>query len=184
MSTKVDVVRRAEELLDGPVRHLGYELVACEFRTIGGRPTLQVFVDREGGVGIADCVAVNRGIGDLLEVEELLEGTFNLEVSSPGLDRPLRKEADFLRFVGREVRIRTFEPIDGRRNYRGFIRGAEDGMVTVEVDTRPHEVPVAAMERANLIYDDRHVRGSDGPKGKGKSKGKSKGKGRRPGAGR
>lgn len=170
MSTRVDVVRRAEELLDEPVRHLGYELVACEFRTVGGRPTLQVFIDRDGGVGIADCVTVNRGIGDLLEVEELLASTFNLEVSSPGLDRPLRKEADFRRFVGREVRIRTFEPIGGRRNFRGLIRGAEDGMVTVEVDTRPHEVPVAAMERANLVYDERHVRGTGGTQGKGKSK--------------
>jgi len=166
VSTRIDTVRRAEELLDEPVRHLGYELVACEFRTIGGRPTLQVFIDREGGVGIADCVAVNRGIGDLLDVEVLLDGAFNLEVSSPGLDRPLRKEDDFQRFTGREVRIRTFEPVGDRRNFRGFIRGVEDGIVTLEVDTKPREVPVAAMERANLIYDEQHVRGSG--KGKGK----------------
>jgi len=150
---RIDIVRRAEELLTEPIRHLGYELVACDYRSVGGRPTLQVFIDREGGVSIDDCVTVNRGIGDLLDVEDIVEGRYDLEVSSPGLDRPLRREADFVRFAGREVRVRTFEPLDGRRNFRGRIGSVDDGIVEIEIDNNTYRVPVAAMERANLIVD-------------------------------
>ena len=150
---RTDIVRKAEKLLTEPIRHLGYELVACDFRAVSGRPTLQVFVDREGGVDINDCVTVNRGISDLLDVEDIISGKYDLEVSSPGLDRPLRREADFIRFAGHEARVRTFEPIDGRRNFRGRIGAADDGIVELGIDGTTFRVPVAAMERANLVVD-------------------------------
>lgn len=153
LKERVDIVRETEKVLDEPIRNLGCELVACDFTTVSGRRTLQVFIDREGGVGVADCARVSHGIGDLLDVEDLIEGAYHLEVSSPGLDRPLRKDRDFSRFAGNEVRVRTYEPIDGRRNYRGRIVGVESGLVTLEVDGKPYTVPVAAMERANLVYE-------------------------------
>ena len=150
---RTDIVRRAEELLTDPIRHLGYELVACDWRSVGGRPTLQVFVDREGGVDIRDCVTVNRGISDLLDVEDIIPSRYDLEVSSPGLDRPLRREADFVRFAGQEARVRTFEPLEGRRNFRGRIGAMDDGIVELDIDGIIFRVPVAAMERANLVVD-------------------------------
>ena len=165
---RADIVRRAEETLAGPIDNLGYELVACDYRTVGGRPTLQVFIDREGSVTIRDCVTVNRAIGDLLEVEGLGGDSYDLEVSSPGLDRILRKEDDFRRFAGREVRVRTFEPVEGRRNYRGRIGSVEDGIVRLRVDGQDHDVPIAAMDRANLVVDP--FAGTNQGKGKNKRK--------------
>jgi len=150
---RTDIVRRVEELLADPIRHLGFELVACEFRTIGGRPTLQVFIDCEGGVSIDDCVTVNRGIGDLLDVEDIVPGRYDLEVSSPGLDRPLRRDADFVRFAGQRAKVRTFEPIEGRRNFSGVIGAVDEGIVEMLIDGDCYRVPVAAMEKANLVVD-------------------------------
>lgn len=170
MRGRLDIVRRAEALLADPIEHMGYELVACDWRTVHGRQTLQVFVDRESGVGIQDCIRVTDGIGDLLDVEDFIPDRYNLEVSSPGLDRPLRKDADFERFAGQEVRIKTYEPIEGRKNFRGRIEGVADGIVTVNVDGQPHAIPVDAMERANHVYD--HPR----PGGDGKRRGRRKGR--------
>jgi len=149
---RTDIVHRAEELLEDRLADMGYELVACDWRVADGRTTLQVFIDREGGVGIQDCVEVNRRIGDLLDVEDFISLAYNLQVSSPGLERPLRREEHFQRFIGEEVRVRTFEPIDGRKNYRGFIAKAGNGIVDITVDGVDLPVPLAAMERANLVY--------------------------------
>jgi len=150
---RIDIVRKVEQLLVGHLQHLGYELVACEWTTDQGRPTLKVFIDRDGGVGIQDCMRISGAVGDLIDVEELIDSRYHLEVSSPGLDRPLRKEPDFIRFVGEQVRIRTFETQDGRRNFKGTLEAVDDGIVTVRVDNTPFRVAIAAMERANLIYD-------------------------------
>lgn len=153
MPGRIDIVRKVEQLLAGHLQHLGYELVACEWTTDEGRPTLKVFIDRDGGVGIQDCMRISGAVGDLIDVEELIDSRYHLEVSSPGLDRPLRKEPDFIRFVGEQVRIRTFEAQEGRRNFKGTLEAVEDGIVTVRVDNTPFRVAIAAMERANLIYD-------------------------------
>lgn len=152
MIDRTDIVHRAEELLEDRLADMGYEFVACDWRVADGRTTLQVFIDREGGVGIRDCVEVNKRIGDLLDVEDFISLAYNLQVSSPGLERPLRREEHFRQFIGKEARIRTYEPIDGRKNYRGFIVGAKDGIVEIKVDGVDYSVPVAAMERANLVF--------------------------------
>jgi ribosome maturation factor RimP len=150
---RIDIVQRAEELLEGRLAAMGYELVACDWRVIDGQATLQVFIDAEEGIGIDDCLEVNEAVGDLLDVEDLISTRYRLEISSPGLDRPLRKEADFSRFNGRRLRARTFEPIDGRRNFHGLIAAVDDGLVTIDVDGTDIPVPVAAMERANLVHE-------------------------------
>ena len=153
MPGKADIVHQAEELLEDRLRQMGYELVAVEWIVLEGRQTLRIFIDREGGVDIADCVRVNDTIGDLLDVEDFIQQRYHLEVSSPGLDRPLRKPVDFERFLGERVKIRTYEAQDGRRNYQGTLEAVDDGIVTVRVDNEPHRIPIAAMMRANLIYD-------------------------------
>ena len=178
MQTRIDIVRRTEELLEGRLADMEYELVACDWRVIGGRPTLQVFIDAEGGVEVKDCVAVNHMIGDLLDVEDFISARYHLEISSPGLDRPLRKEADFSRFVGQRMRARTFEPIDGRRNFHGVIDGVDDGIVTIDVDGAPIPVPIAAMDRANLVHE---FEPSPAPGGRARNRKKRRDK---PGGGR
>jgi len=176
---RIDIVQRAEELLEGRLQAMGYELVACDWRVMHGRPTLQIFIDSEDGVGIGDCVEVTHTVGDLLDVEDFIPGRYQLEVSSPGLDRPLRKEADFARFEGQRVRARTYEPMDGRRNFHGRIAAVDDGIVTIDVDGTAIPVPVAAMERANLVHEFEPSPGTPGkPKRQKKRRGKPGKRGR------
>ena len=153
VDARIDIVRRAEELLEPRLASMGYELVACDWRTVNGRPTLQVYIDAEGGVVIRDCLKVNSLVGDLLDVEDFIGGRYHLEISSPGLDRPLRKPADFARFQGKRVKVLTYEEIGGRRAFHGDVVAVDDGIVTVDVDGTPFQVPVAAMKRANLVHE-------------------------------
>ena len=165
---RMDVEAAAERLLEGPVRDVGFELVACEFTTVRGRPTLRLYVDAERGVGIEDCVRVHDAVTDLLDVEDLVAASYDLEVSSPGLERPLRRVEHFLRHVGDEARVRTREPIEGRRNFTGRITGVSDGIVQLDDGNRSHEIPVAGIDKAHLKADWSRLFSRDpGPAGSG-----------------
>ncbi len=136
-----------EPLLAG----LGFELVDLRFLT-GPRNLLRLSVDKEGGITIGDCEKITREIETVIEVEETIWQRYDLEVSSPGLDRPLTKEADFVRFVGKMASIKTREPIDGRRNYKGTLKKVEAGEITIEVDGKDYLIPVGLVEKANLVF--------------------------------
>lgn len=131
---------------------LGYELVDVRFVVEQGRSTLRVFVDKEGGVTVGDCERVSREIETLLEVEEVVRDRYLLEVSSPGLNRPLVQEKDFVRFAGKTASLTTTEPIDGRRNYKGFLKGVEEGKAVMEIDGKEYRVPLKLIGKANLCY--------------------------------
>ncbi|HLT92408.1 MAG TPA: ribosome maturation factor RimP [Woeseiaceae bacterium] len=138
-------------LLEPTVERMGYELTDLELR-FGGRDGLvRVFIDRAGGVGLADCEAVSRQLSALLDVEDPLPGHYVLEVSSPGLDRKLTKPAHFRRFVGEDVRVKLRAPVDGRRNFRGRLTAADDEDIAVEVDGQVHRLALAAIESARLV---------------------------------
>ncbi len=128
----------------------GFELVEVEYRREGGRWVVRLYIDRPGGVTLDDCAKVSRQVGDLLEVSDLIEHGYTLEVSSPGLDRPLRSERDWERYQGRHVRLKTFGPVDGRKNFRGRLLGLREGLVEVEVDGRLVAIPREAISKANL----------------------------------
>ncbi len=149
----MDVEAAAEKLLEAPIASLGCELVACEYTKVRGKPTLRVYVDREGGVGIEDCVQVHNEITDLLDVENLIAAAYNLEVSSPGLERPLRRASHFEKYQGQEIKLRTREPIGGRRNWSGIIESVQDGFVVLAEGDRTHHLPLAGIEKANLKVD-------------------------------
>jgi len=102
------------------------------------------------GVTLDDCVAVSREIGDLLEVNEVIPRTYNLEVSSPGLDRPLRKPADFKRFADQRVRIKLKAPRDGRKNFKGRLLGLNEGLITLLVGEEVMELELDQAERVSL----------------------------------
>jgi ribosome maturation factor RimP len=118
---------------------------------------LRLFVDRPGGVGVDDCQALSRTLEPVLDVEELIEPTYNLEVSSPGVERPLRKPGDFARFAGERVRVRTFAPLDAghgpRKSWTGVLRGFREGAVEVDVDGALHRIPHQKIAKAHLEYD-------------------------------
>jgi ribosome maturation factor RimP len=106
--------------------------------------TLRLYIDRPGGVDLALCEAVTGELRDLLE-------RFSLEVSSPGIDRPLTKPEHFRRFLGRRVRVRTREPIEGRRNFTGTLAEADDDSVMVAAEGSPVRIPLAGIKRSNLV---------------------------------
>jgi ribosome maturation factor RimP len=132
----------------------GIELVHWE--AVGGRSNLvlRIFIDKPGGVNHGDCETVSNQVGLLLEVEDLIPHKYTLEVSSPGLERGLYKPADYERFAGSRVKLRTSEPINGQRNFRGRLVGIEGETVRIEADNSgPVEIPYARIVRANLEYE-------------------------------
>ncbi len=136
-----------EPLLAG----MAMELVEIQYRREGYGWVLRFFIDKEGGVTIDDCAKVSREISAYLEVEDLLDHAYTLEVSSPGLERPLKKREDFTRFAGRLARIKLLEPMDdGQRLLIGTLLGLEGDAVTLVVDGREVVVEMNNIARARL----------------------------------
>ncbi|TNF90172.1 MAG: ribosome maturation factor RimP [Gammaproteobacteria bacterium] len=131
---------------------MGYELVGVEFLGGGGHGTLRVYIDRDDGVSVDDCAAISHQISGILDIEEPIKQAYDLEVSSPGIDRPLFKLADFQRFAGQTARIKLAIAQQGRKNFKGRLQGvADDKMVRIEVDGEEFSLPFADIARANLV---------------------------------
>ena len=133
------------------VKALGFELVEAELS--GGRHhrTLRVYIDGPEGVTVDDCAAVSRQLSAILDVEDPITGSYTLEVSSPGLDRPLVTPADFRRFQGAMIKVRLLNALDGRRNFTGRLLETTHESVVMEVDQERFNLPLAAIERARLV---------------------------------
>ena len=139
-----------EGILEPTLAGMGYELVDAQVSNRGR--FLRIFMDKPGGITVDDCATVSRHLTHLLEVEGI--DYDRLEVSSPGLDRPLRKPADFARFVGQKVDVRMrLADAGGRRRYVGVLKGIEGGTATVEVDGAPVALQLDGMDRARLVPD-------------------------------
>ena len=139
------------ELIDPTVERAGFELVAVEWTTVLGRRTLRISVD--GRTMTPNALGgLSRQISPLLDVEDVIDGAYDLEVSSPGIDRPLQKPSDFLRFRGYRAKI-TLEPGEGRRRFKGVLAGYADGVVTITVDDLEHTLEFDRIEKANLVLD-------------------------------
>jgi ribosome maturation factor RimP len=146
---EVEVRHLAESL----VHSEGMELVDLEYRKEGPRWVLRLFVDKEGGVSLDDCADISRQLGDLLDVKDMIPQSYVLEVSSPGLDRRLRKKEDFRRFAGGRVRLRLISPLESRRKIVGTLVGIEDEAVIVAGTERTYSVPLENIAKANLVYE-------------------------------
>jgi len=153
------VAERTRKLLEPVLARDGYEIIEVEWLREGGGWVLRLYIDREGGVGIDDCQAVSRTVEPILDVADFIEPAYSLEVSSPGLDRPLRRPKDFERFAGQRVKVRAFGPIESaagrppRKQWSGTLKGIQDGQVEVEVDGQPHRIPLEKVAKAHLEYD-------------------------------
>src|SRR3990172_8396494 len=132
------------KLLEPGVVALGFDLVDVELAGSHHSPTLRVYIDGPAGVNVDDCARVSRQLSALLDVEDPLPGQYTLEVSSPGLDRPLVKPEDFKRFVGETIKVKMHVPLQGRKNFSGKLVDAAADHVVVEVD----------KESFNLAFDD------------------------------
>ncbi|RLA76782.1 MAG: ribosome maturation factor RimP [Deltaproteobacteria bacterium] len=145
-----EIIKKVQELLAPLLEYEGLELVEVEFQRERAGWVLRVYIDREGGVTLKDCVKVNRELGQLLDVEDFIPCSYNLEVSSPGIDRPLRKREDFERFKGHRARIRLSEPFEGRKNFRGEILGCDEEGVSLMVEGRVYRIPLPLVVKARL----------------------------------
>jgi len=143
---------RVHELIEPLVADMGYELVEVALRHERIGLVLRVVIHREGGVGIDDCARVSREVGRLLEVEDPVPGAYHLEVSSPGLDRPLTTERDFARNLGMKARV-THAEADGTATVDGVISGVGAGNITLDTAAGPREIPLAAVRKAKLVIE-------------------------------
>ena len=112
----------------------GFELVDVELKQAKSEKLVRIFVDRPGGIGLEDLQSVSEEVSAILDAEDPVPTSYTLEVSSPGLDRPLKTEADYRRFLGRLARISSYEPVDGRRHWSGRLTSFEDGVVGVSLE--------------------------------------------------
>ena len=138
-----------------PVEAMGYELVGVElFRKGASGLVLRVYIDREDGITLDDCSAVSHQISGVLDVEDPISGAYTLEVSSPGLDRPLVRPNDFERFAGLEAKIELRESLNGRRRYRGVLAGCADAVVTIVTEDGTAALPFDEIDNAKLVITD------------------------------
>jgi len=139
-------------MLEPGVRALGFELVEVEYTGAGGgQNVLRVYIDSPKGITVDDCARVSRQVSAILDVEDPIAEAYVLEVSSPGLDRPLTKREDFERHAGETVKVRMNEAVQGRRNFKGTLVGLEGDAVVVVVDNERFSLPIAHIERARLV---------------------------------
>ncbi len=139
------------KLLEPTIEGLGYELSDVEVRLAGKGGFVRLFIDHPDGIGLEDCEAVSRAVSALLDVEDPIPGQYNLEVSSPGLDRKLTKTEHFQRFKGEVVKVQTRFPVAGRRRFRGTLVSSDEQNIVVEVDGEAHTLPLATIHTARLV---------------------------------
>lgn len=141
-------------LLAPVVEALGYELWELEYSAGRGNGLLRLYIDAEAGITVDDCERVSRAVSEHLDAADPIPGQYTLEVSSPGLERPLRSAAHFARFVGEPVSVETVQPLEGRRRFKGRLAAASAEVVEVEVDGRRWMLPLSGIRRAHLAPDD------------------------------
>jgi ribosome maturation factor RimP len=139
------------QLIEATVEGLGYELVGVEYQGGASNGLLRIYIDHEDGITLDDCQAVSHQVSGLLDVEDPIAGRYALEVSSPGLDRPLFQARDYARFAGQQVKVRMHGLIQGRRNFTGQLLGLEGDNVIVEVDGEEYVLPLDQVDQARLI---------------------------------
>ena len=150
---KAPVTQSVTELIEPGLLADGLELVDVEFKKEGKNWILRIYIDREGGVTLSDCQKVSRLAGDLIEVEEIIEPVYTLEVSSPGLNRVLKKEKDFLKYSGKKIYVQCHAPMDGRKKFTGILIGFIDQSIHLEVDGQHYTIPLNLVAKANLVIE-------------------------------
>lgn len=140
-----------EAIVEPVVTSLGYELVGTEFMQQGRSGLLRVYIDIENGITLDDCQRVSHQLSGVLDVEDVIKSQYQLEVSSPGLDRPLFKMEHFERFIGHKAKMKLTAPLNGQRKFSGILRGVKDGNVILEIEDGEIALPLSAIDKANLI---------------------------------
>ena len=143
--------QRLQEMLQGAVEALGCELWGIECQRAGRFMTVRLFIDKDGGVGVDDCADVSRQVSAILDVEDPIADKYNLEVSSPGLDRPLFTLEQFQRYVGEDIAVHLRIPVLDRRKWQGKLEKIENDMLTLIVDGQEQVLIFGNIQKANVI---------------------------------
>lgn len=150
----MNIADRVETFVEPLLDEIGCELVDIEFCREGHGWVLRLYIDKNGGVSLGDCSSVSRQVSHYLEVDDPVAHPYHLEVSSPGLERPLKKTEDFIRFAGRKGRIKMREPIDGGRVFAGVLGGMDGENIQILVDGDMRSLPLSDIARARLIFEE------------------------------
>ena len=150
---KAPVTQLVTELIELGLLAKGLELIDVEFKKEGKNWVLRIYIDRERGVTLEDCQKVSRLAGDLIEVEDVIEPVYTLEVSSPGLNRVLKKEKDFLKYSGKKINVQCHAPMDGRKKFTGTLTDFTDQSIHLEVDGQHYTIPLNLVSKANLVIE-------------------------------
>jgi ribosome maturation factor RimP len=145
-----DMVSLVRDLAEPVCASEGMELIHVEYGPEKGGRTLRLYIDKPGGVTLDDCAFISHQVGDILDVNLEGSGSYNLEVSSPGPERPLAKIDDFEKFEGNIVKIKTFRPIDGQKKFKGILSGISEGVVTLLIENKTVAIPYQDITRARL----------------------------------
>ena len=145
------IARQVFEIAEPLCESEGLELVFVEYHPEASGKVLRVTIDKPGGITLDDCALVSRQLNDHLDVNLGDIGAYNLEVSSPGPERPIGKRSDFDRFQGRKIKIQTRQPINGQKNFTGLLKGIIDELVTLTIDDKTVAIPYTAINKARLV---------------------------------
>ncbi len=143
--------QRLIQMLESPVESLGFELWGIEFVRAGKHSTLRVFIDHENGITVENCAEVSHQVSSILDVEDPITTEYNLEVSSPGMDRLLFKPSQYEKYLGEQVSLTLRMAVNNRRKYKGVITRIEDEMLVLVVDGNEETVAFANIQQANLV---------------------------------
>lgn len=136
------------------VQENGMELIEVEFVKEGAEWFLRIFMDKEGGtVDLDDCEAVSRKVSEILDVSDPIEQEYRLEVSSPGIERPLRRTKDFVRFCGEKIQVKTYTEVQGKKKLIGILKAASEDEITVNADGEDVVIPMKQIAKANLVWE-------------------------------
>jgi ribosome maturation factor RimP len=148
-----EIVDQARTIAQAILSEEGMELVDIEYRRESKGWVLRLYLDKEGGVTLNDCTRISQEVGRSLDIEDLIRNPYTLEVSSPGLTRSLRTEKDFMRYRHRLIRIKTVNPIENRRQFKGRLLGFSENRIEIEIEGEVFQIPLSNVAKANLEID-------------------------------
>jgi ribosome maturation factor RimP len=151
--TSSEIAERVRTIASPILQSEGMELVDVEYRRESNGWVLRLIIDKEEGISLDDCSRVSHEVGRNLDVEEFIASPYHLEVSSPGLDRPLKSERDFLKYRNRLIKVKTIEPMDKRHQFKGRLLDFVENNLHIEIDGRVFQIPLANVSKANLEYE-------------------------------
>jgi ribosome maturation factor RimP len=148
-----EIVDRVCAIVDPILSNEGMELVEIEYRRESKGWVLRLYIDKAGGVTLDDCTHISQEVGRSLDVENFIAIPYTLEVSSPGLTRPLKKEKDFMKYRNQIIKVKTINPIENRRQFKGKLLGISENRIEIEMDGGVFQIPLSNVAKANLEID-------------------------------